>query len=91
MNKKVPIFFYTLFLEGEEASDGQGKYEATIQVDILDANDNAPEFEEAVYKAAVQSTAQYGDAVILLQVIFLVYLFHLLFNSLKLPSLRTYM
>ena len=85
MNKKVPIFFYTLFLEGEEASDGQGKYEATIQVDILDANDNAPEFEEAVYKAAVQSTAQYGDAVILLQVIFLVYSFHLLFNSLKLP------
>ena len=36
---------------------------ATVQVDILDVNDNPPEFERSNYEAAVQESAQVGTFV----------------------------
>ena len=64
--KKVPLFFYTLFIEGDE--DGVGEGEVIVRVNIMDENDNTPEFLQPEFHAAVPSTAEYGDPVCILQV-----------------------
>ena len=66
--KKVPLFFYTLYIEGEGEGGGVGEGEAIVRVNILDENDNAPEFVQEVFYAAVQANAEYGHPVTVLQV-----------------------
>ena len=71
-SKKVPLFFYTLYIEGEGGTTA-GEGEAIVRVHVTDANDNRPEFEveggELV--AAVPTTAEYGHLVTKVQVCFL--------------------
>ena len=69
-SKKVPLFFYTLYIEGE-GSGGAGEGEAIVRVNILDVNDNTPEFDNASSEitASVPTTAEYGHPVTKIQVI----------------------
>ena len=71
----MPLFFYTLYIEGEGGTTA-GEGEAIVRVHITDANDNRPEFEvdggELV--AAVPTTAEYGHLVTKVQVGFLFFL-----------------
>ena len=69
-SKKVPLFFYTLYIEGE-GSEGSGEGEVIVRVNIADVNDNAPRFEAegAEIVASVPTTAQYGHHVTRIQVI----------------------
>ena len=69
-SKKVPLFFYTLYIEGE-GSGGAGEGEAIVRVNILDVNDNAPVFDNASTEiiASVPTTAEYGHPVTKIQVI----------------------
>lgn len=60
------MFFYTLFIEGDE--DGVGEGEVIVRINIMDENDNPPEFLLPEFHAAVQSSAEYGDPVLILQV-----------------------
>ena len=71
-SKKVPLFFYTLYIEGE-GSGAAGEGEAIVRVNILDINDNAPEFDNGSSEitAAVPTTAEYGHPVTRLKVILL--------------------
>ena len=74
-SKKVPLFFYTLYIEGE-GGGGAGEGEAIVRVNILDVNDNAPVFDNAGSEitAAVPTTAEYGHPVTRAQVIITVYI-----------------
>jgi len=67
-SKKVPLFFYTLYIEGE-GSGAAGEGEAIVRVNILDINDNEPVFDNASSEitAAVPTTAEYGHPVTRLQ------------------------
>ena len=65
--KKVPLFFYTLSIDsGGEGGDVEG--EVIVRVNVLDENDNRPEFVEPEFHAAVQTSTEYGDSVTVLQV-----------------------
>ena len=68
-SKKVPLFFYTLYIEGE-GSGGSGEGEVIVRVNIKDVNDNPPVFrdEETEIVASVPTTAQYGHHVTRIQV-----------------------
>ena len=68
-SKKVPLFFYTLYIEGE-GSEGSGEGEVSVRVNIKDVNDNPPVFEaqETEIVASVPTTAQYGHHVTRIQV-----------------------
>lgn len=68
-SKKVPLFFYTLYIEGE-GSGGSGEGEVIVRVNIKDVNDNPPVFrdEESEIVASVPTTAQYGHHVTRIQV-----------------------
>ena len=76
-SKKVPLFFYTLYIEGE-GSGAAGEGEAIVRVNILDINDNEPVFDNASSEitAAVPTTAEYGHPVTRLQVILLLFLIY---------------
>ena len=69
-SKQVPLFFYTLYIEGEGGTTA-GEGEAIVRVNILDMNDNAPVFDNAGtgMSAAVPTTAEYGHPVTRAQVI----------------------
>ena len=71
-SKQVPLFFYTLYIEGEGGTTA-GEGEAIVRVHITDANDNRPEFEVEAGElvAAVPTTAEYGHLVTKVQVRFL--------------------
>ena len=64
--KKVPLFFYTLSIDGE--GEGAAEGEVIVRVNVLDENDNNPEFLATEFHAAVQTTTEYGDSVTVLQV-----------------------
>ena len=70
--KKVPLFFYTLYLEGEGGPGGEGsgqaEGEAIVRVNVLDVNDNVPEFLSPETMAAVPTTAEYGQHIVKLEV-----------------------
>ena len=74
-SKKVPLFFYTLYIEGE-GSGSAGEGEAIVRVNILDINDNSPVFENASSEiiASVPTTAEYGHPVTKIQVKLLLFL-----------------
>ena len=65
----MPLFFYTLYIEGE-GSGAAGEGEAIVRVNILDINDNLPEFDNASSEisASVPTTAEYGHPVTQVQV-----------------------
>ena len=65
----MPLFFYTLYIEGE-GSGTAGEGEAIVRVNILDINDNLPEFDNASSEisASVPTTAEYGHPVTQVQV-----------------------
>ena len=70
-SKKVPLFFYTLYIEGE-GSGGSGEGEVIVRVNINDVNDNAPQFDaetDTELVASVPTTAQYGHHVTRIEVI----------------------
>jgi hypothetical protein len=73
--KKVPLFFYTLYLEGERSGGpgggGEAEGEAIVRVSVLDVNDNVPEFLSPELMAAVPITAEYGQYITKLEVRFL--------------------
>ena len=63
----MPLFFYTLSIDsGGEGGDVEG--EVIVRVNVLDENDNRPEFVEPEFHAAVQTSTEYGDSVTVLQV-----------------------
>ena len=68
----MPLFFYTLYIEGE-GSGGSGEGEVIVRVNINDVNDNAPQFdtayEDTELVASVPTTAQYGHHVTRIEVI----------------------
>ena len=69
-SKKVPLFFYTLYIEGEGSNDS-GEGEVIVRVNIKDVNDNAPMFDTETDEivASVPTTAQYGHHVTKIEVI----------------------
>ena len=71
-SKKVPLFFYTLYIEGE-GGEGAGEGEVIVRVNVLDVNDHNPVFlsDSGELIASVPTTAEYGHHVTKIQVIVL--------------------
>ena len=72
----MPLFFYTLYIEGQNGGN-VGEGEVVVRVNILDENDNQPEFEEGFIHASVPTTAEYGHPVTMIKVY--IYVFKCLF------------
>ena len=68
----MPLFFYTLYLEGERSGGpgggGEAEGEAIVRVSVLDVNDNVPEFLSPELMASVPTTAEYGQYITKLEV-----------------------